>query len=217
MGIAASAFGQGTVFFDNRVAGVLATHVYAPYFFLSQIGNGSNDTPPGATSWAGFTPIGANGTGGLFGGATTFAQLLAAPGSNQSESSLVPAGPATTFRTGRAAGFLAPVTATLSNVAADAPNASIEMVAWDNSSGLYPTWTQASLAWRAGLICAGESGIFNVSNIGGTINIPPYLVGLQSFNLYGTCPEPSTIWLALSGAGLLVRLRKSAARKLRAS
>jgi len=208
LGIAVAAFGQGTVIFNNRVAGSIVTHVYyvPNNAYVSQIANGSNDTPAGTANWSGFAPIGANGTGGLYGGATTFAQLLAAPGSNQSEASLLPVGPTTTFRTGAAAGFVAGTTATLNNVAPDAPVATLEMVAWDNSSGLYPTWTQARAAWQAALICAGESGTFNVFAIGGTFNPAPTLIGLQSFNLYGTCPEPSTIWLAILGACLLVRL-----------
>jgi hypothetical protein len=99
------------------------------------------------------------------------------------------------------------VTATLSGVALDASAASVEMVAWDNSSGNYPTWAQAKPAWLAGTIAAGESGIFNLANIGGTFNTPPNLVGLQSFNLY-LVPEPSTFALAGLGAAALLIFRR---------
>jgi hypothetical protein len=73
---------------------------------------------------------------------------------------------------------------TLSNVPPDAEVATVEMVAWDNSSGLYPTWTEAREAWTQGPLAAGMSGTLNVSNIGGFVNPPPVLTGLQSFNLW---------------------------------
>jgi hypothetical protein len=210
--LAASGFAQGTVTFNNRVVGSIVTHVYAPMAgnaAVSMIGNGTADTPPGTVDWSGFTPIGANGTGGQFGGATTIAQLLAAPGVNQPYSSLVPqATGLATFRTGVAAGFInGGITVTLSNVLPDAPGATFEMVAWDNSSGLYPTWTQASVGVRAGLIAFGTTGTFNVGPIGGTTT-PPNLTGLRSFNLY-LIPEPSMLALLSLGAALLIfRLRK---------
>jgi hypothetical protein len=167
------------------------------------------DTPSGTTDWSGFTPIGANGTGGQYGAATTMALSLAAPGFNQSEQSLVPATPTTTFRTGAAKGYVAGVVVTLGNVPPDAPAATIEMVAWDNSSGLYPTWTQASAAWMAPeLIVAGKSGPFNLAEIGGYLNVPPFLVGLQSFNLYYFVPEPSTLTLLGLGATVLLIVRR---------
>ncbi len=99
--------------------------------------------------------------GGQYGGATTFAQLLGVNGADQPESSLVPAPPTTTFLTGSVAGFVSGTTSTFGNIPPNTPAATIEMVAWDNSSGLYPTWLQASAAWRAGLIAAGESGRWN--------------------------------------------------------
>lgn len=159
--------------------------------------------------------IGANGTGGRWGAATTLAQLLGAPGSNASESSLIPAiNPASSFRTGTAAGGVAPTTATFNNIPPDAPVATFEMVVWDNSAGLYPTWTQASLAWSSGLIVAGRSLKFRVFNIGGSINTPPVLFpvggdttpGLQSFSL--GIPEPATAALASLAAATLLIFRR---------
>src|SRR3954467_15410493 len=121
---AVSVFAQGTVIFSNRVPGTMVTHVYGGG--SSQItGNSAGDTPPGSVSYAGLT---------LLDGPNFLAQLLSANGANQAESSLQAASTApTTFRTGAAAGFIAGVTASLSNVPADAPVATIEMVAWDNS------------------------------------------------------------------------------------
>jgi len=202
-------YAQGTIVFNNRVVGVVVTHVYAPLpgsLTTSQVGNGSADTAVGGTSWAGYTVIGSSGTGGQYGGATTFAQLIAAPGSSQAESSLVPATPVTSFRTGACGGFIAGQTATLGNVAPDFGAATIEMVAWDDSSGLYSTWTQASVAWLTGLIAAGESGRITIGPVGGT-GTPPNLTGMQSFNLYFV-PEPSTFALAGLGAAALLIFRR---------
>jgi len=207
---AASVFAQGSVVFNNRVVGSVVTHIYAPNsanIAMSQIGNGPTDTPSNGISWAGFTVIGANGTGGAYGAATTFAQLLGADGGGIPEASLVPMNPTTTFRTGAAGGFLTGVTSTLASTpAAGEALATMEMVAWDNSSGLYPTWTQARAAWLSGAIAAGVSGTFNVGPIGG-LNPAPTLNGLQSFNLY-FIPEPSTFALAGLGAAALLIFRR---------
>jgi hypothetical protein len=77
------------------------------------------------------------------------------------------------------------------------------MVAWDNQNGTVNTLEEAffhSPTWR------GESGPFNVYNIGGNVNPPPALTGLQSFGMgqFIAIPEPSS--LTLLGVGLLVAL-----------
>jgi hypothetical protein len=213
---AVGVFAQGTVVFNNRVLGTVVTHVYGDDNHDYEIrGNGPLDTPAGSTSYAGLTLIGANGFSGKYGAATTFAQLLAANGANQPEGSLLPAAGVTTFRTGAASGFVVPITATLAGVPADSPVATLQMVAWDNSSGLYPTWTEASVAWRAGFIHAGTSEPFNVNAIGGQMNADPILTNLTSFNIaYGgpIIPEPSTF--ALIGLGFTVLLFRRVASRL---
>jgi hypothetical protein len=205
---AAGVFAQGTVNFNNRAGGI--THVYAPLPVLFGdapiYGNGTNDSPPGTTDYGGRLPIGANGTGGEWGAATTLAVLLGAPGSNAPESSLLPnIGLPSSFRTGAAAGALANSTATFNNIPLDAPVATFEMAVWDNSSGLYPTWALASQAWQQGLIVAGTSHPFVLNQIGGANNVPQTLFntqngasgtgGLQSFNIW-LIPEPTTPALA---------------------
>jgi hypothetical protein len=172
---ALNGFAQGTVWFENRVGTVFAP-VYGP------------------TGLIGLS------LGGQFGASTTFAQLLGAPGYNAPESSLVPGLPVTTFRTGTAAGLVAPVTATFGNIPPDAPTATIQMVAWDNSSGLYPTWAEASVGWINGWLPAGKSAPLNISGIGG-LSPAPYLTGLQSFML---SPEPSTFGLLALGAAVVM-------------
>jgi len=209
---AGPAFAQGTIVFNNRVTGQVVFHVYGPNtnninYDSGQIGNGPNDYPSGTTDWSTYQQIGATGSGGELGAATTLAQLLAAPGSDQPEFSLIPASPITTFRTGAAAGFVASTMATLANVAPDAAAATVEMVVWDNSSGFYPTWALARDAWISGQTIAGVSGAYNVFQIGGTLNTPPNLIGFQSFNIHWSPlagPEPSSTALGAFGAGLVM-------------
>jgi hypothetical protein len=206
---AASVFAQGTVTVNNRIANLATSHVY--YGGGVRSGNGPGDIPTGGTDWAGYTLIGT--TGSLLLPNQTFAQLIGAPGLSSPEASLLPSSsPATTFRTGVAAGNVAPVTATFANIAADAPNGTFELVVWDNKSGLYPTWTQASAAWAQGLIIAGRSAPFNLLLIGGSVNTPPNIVssnpgeGLQSFSI--VVPEPATVALAGLGAAALMIFRR---------
>ncbi len=203
-----SVFAQATVIFNNRVSGTLITHVYSGPSAIQ--GNGPGDTPAGTNTWGGsYTLIGT--TGGMT-ASTTFAQLLGAPGFNQPESALLPGLGVTTFRTGAAAGNIAGTTATFANILPNASAATLEMVAWDNSSGLYPTWGSASVAWKNGLIGAGESGRWNQDNLGGTQPAPNLLNStdpsqhLQSFSL--VVPEPATAALAGLGAAALLVFRR---------
>jgi len=204
---AASVFAQGTLVFNNRVAGVGITHIYGGGG--SRTGFGPTDLPVGSTDWTGYLLIGT--TGGLA-GSTTFAQLLGASGAGAPESSLLPSSsPPTTFRTGAAAGFVAGTTATFNNIQPDAAAGSFELAIWDNSTGLYPTWAQASSAVAAGTIIGGRSPEFTLSNIGGTTFTPPNIVNsagtaLQSFSV--VVPEPTSVALAGLGAAALLIFRR---------
>lgn len=200
---AASVFAQGTVVFANRVASG-TSHVYVGGTAQIQ-GNGPGDIPAGTTDWSTYKLI---GTSGGQNPTNTFAQLLGAPGSGAAESSLLPGLPTTTFRTGGAAGNVVLTTASFANIPADAAVASFELVAWDNTSGLYPTWAQASVAWQNGLIMAGRSAEFNILSIGGAVNTPPNIEpGLTSFNIFSV-PEPATAALAGLGAAAMLILRR---------
>jgi hypothetical protein len=202
---AASMFGQGTVTFNNHVAGSVVTHIYAPLatdWTTWQYGNGTADTPAGTTDWTGWT---------LLTGSGYTAQLWAAPGLNQPESSLVPASPSTVVRTGGGAGYVAGVTATLANVLPDSTaGATFELRVWDNRAGTVTSWAAAQALWLTDSTYAlGSAPLFNLTApIGGTFYTPPNLVGLQSFNIYTALPEPSTFALASVGAAaLLIFLR----------
>lgn len=110
--------------------------------------------------------------------------------------------PTTTFRSGAAAGQIVTVTVPLTGVPPATTVLTVEGVAWDNSSGLYPTWTLASQAWTLGVIAAGASGPANLDlNLGNTY-VP------DSFNLH-LVPESSTFALAgLGTAALIIRRRR---------
>jgi hypothetical protein len=201
-------FAQATVVFNNRISGTLITHVYIGPRGEIQ-GNGPGDTPAGTTSYAGYTLI---GTAGTPAGSNYLAQLLGAPGFGQPESSLLPALGVASFRSGGGAGNIAGITATFNNIPPNAPAATLEMVAWDNSSGLYPTWAQASVGWFQGVIFAGRSGVWNQDNLGGTSPAPNMINStdpsqhLQSFG-FGA-PEPATAALAGLGAAALLVFRR---------
>jgi hypothetical protein len=209
---AVGVFAQGTVVLDMYHNGS-TTHVWTPSTNnagLSLVGMGTDDSPAGSVNFAaaGMSYIGANGLAGKYGASTTFAQLLWANGAGAAESSLVPGGQTTTFRTGTTAGRINLITDSITGLPLDSGAATFEMVAWDNSSGAYPTWTQASVAWLAGTISAGKSGAFTLQAIGGTANVPPYTT-IPSFNLT-QAPEPTTLALVGLGAAamLIIRRRK---------
>lgn len=202
---AVSVLAQGTVLFNTAsTANGVNMRVYGPEAgaaSLAKVGNTSAQLPAGTQTY----------TGAPLSGANYFAQLYAAAGAVTTESSLAAATPTTTFRTGSAAGVVAPLTATLASVPLDAPLATVQLRVWDNSSGNYATWAQAETAWLAGTIAAGKSPLLQVSAIGGTLNAPPYLAGLQSFNIYSTTiiPEPGTFaLLGLGALGMLIFRRK---------
>jgi hypothetical protein len=216
---AVSTFAQGTVVFNNAVSGILSTRVYGPQGpgperFQSIIGNRSTDLPAGTASGYTGPLLGATGTPN---GTNYLAQLLGAPLYNQPESSLVPAAGGTTyFRSGGAAGVVLSGGATFNNIPQNAPQGTLEMVAWDNSSGLYGTWALASTAWKQGLIAAGVSGTWNQDNFGGTqpapnlINSTDPTQSLHTFNLYFIqVPEPtSAALLGLGAAAMLIFRRR---------
>ena len=209
---AASLFAQGTVVFNTRGGGT--SHVYAPLNSsdtVSIIGQGTNDAvPTGTTDYGGRMLIGALGTNGQYGAATTLASLLGAPGANAPESALVPGwigagvgdGTAVTFRTGSAASGIKAGVPTFSNIPDHAPVGTFQVVAWDNLSGLYTNWASASAAWQAGLIAAGRSPVFNLTNIGGSNTVPPFIFpGMESFNLYFVSTPPPSLSIAPDGGG----------------
>ena len=204
---AVGVFAQGTVVFSSYNS-LGTVHYWGPSTTTPALafdGNGASDTPAGTINYAGSGMVMLGTPGQPYGAATTFAQLLWANGANQPIDSLVPGGQTTTFRTGNTVGRISTITDTITGLIPDSAAATFEMVAWDNSSGQYPTWTQASMAWMAGRIHCGCSSAFTVNDIGGSFNTPPIMLP-PSFNLY-LIPEPSTLALAGLGAAVLMVFR----------
>lgn len=197
---AVSVFAQGQVYFGNTVSGSVRAPIYGMKpgdATFSQKGNGTTGLPSGTTDWTGYPVL----SGGSY-----VAALMSASGANAADSALAFATTTSTFRTGTAVGFFVGSAITLPNVATG-DTATLQVFAWDNTSGTLATPTAAWAAWQAGTIAGGVSGKFNLANIGGGTVTPPNMVGLQSFNLY-MVPEPTTMALAGLGAAALLIFRR---------
>lgn len=195
---AVSVIAQGSVNFTTVSGSLLRAPVYGPELgdsTVSKTGNSAAGIPAGAQVY----------TGALLTGSGYTAQLWAAAGAGQAADSLVAAlGATTSFRTGSAAGFVANITGVLTGVPLDAPAATLQLRVWDNMGGTITSWGQAVTAQ----VASGMSPLFTVNSIGGNLNPPPFLEGLQSFNVYAV-PEPSTFVLAgLAAASLLIFRRR---------
>lgn len=175
--------GGAAVRLDNNTA-EFRTRVYGPEPgapLEALIGNSASDLPPGTQIF----------TGPPLAGEHYIAQLFSANGANQPDSTLAAVLPTSVFHDGDAAGTLTAATVMMTNVPMDAAEATFQLRAWDNRSGLYPTWDQAEPAWQAGLIAAGKSPLFSVTNLGGIYHAPASLQGLRSFNIHFQEAPPS--------------------------
>ena len=200
-------FGQGTVVFNNRVAGTFTgaqAPLNAPIYGVDsadnrpKTGNTSTGVPQGSTTYGGAALLGSGFTIQLWGigssSYTTDASLQLVPNSTSS------------FRTtASGAGLiLAGLTVGVPNAPADS-TAVLQIRAWDNKGGTITSWTQVL---ADGNIARGQSGNITTFPLGGGTTQPPNMVGLQSFQLYTIVPEPSTIALALAGGFGLLFLRR---------
>jgi hypothetical protein len=202
-------FGQGTVVFNNRVAGTFSgaqAPLAAPIYGVdsadnrAKTGNTSTGVPQGSTTYGGALLLGSGYTIQLWGiGSslyTTDASLQLVPGSTSS------------FRTSTSGAglILAGLTVAVPNAAADS-TAVLQVRAWDNKGGTVNNWA-AVLADPN--IARGQSANITSFPLGGGTTQPPNMVGLQSFQLFTIVPEPSTIALALAGGlGLLFMRRRN--------
>lgn len=204
--VAAGAFAQGTVQFNNSTAGAL-TKIYMPDGYSSygaasstvagKTGNTATDSVAGTQTY----------TGALLQGAFT-AELWSLNGGGQLESALAFSGATTTFRTGTGAGRLAVATATLANVPKDSAQATLQIRVYPTSFG---SWTQAKAAFdlQNPLAWIGSSIVFNINLVGGDVNTPPAMTGLTSFSLATPIvPEPSSMAIAGLGAASLLIFRR---------
>jgi hypothetical protein len=167
----------------------LATHAQGTIFFNNRTSAGDFPIALPDGSPAGNYPGGAS------------AQLFLV---TQGGTVYTPLNPATTFRTGSAAGFYVnPVDVTVPGVAAGEP-ATVVIRAWASSYGSFEA-AQIAGFW-------GQSPILTIAGLGGVnpttgaIVPTPDLSGMGSFVLV---PEPSTVALVALGAmGLFFRRRK---------
>lgn len=198
LALAVSAFAQGTIAINNRVAGSFLAPVYGviPEAPAEQRqGQSSIGIPSGTTSY-GSAPL-LSGTG------FTFALFGGPSAGNLQFAGL------TTFRTGTGAGYTIAGSPTVMIQGVPAGStAQLQVRAWDNRGGTILSWEQALSSGTA----SGQSAIFTSRPLGGIdptggIVLPPdALYGMQSFNLV---PEPSTIALSiLGGIGALVLFRR---------
>lgn len=197
---AASVMAQGTINYNIRVTGVVVGHVYGTAVGenFQKTGNTAAETPAGTQTYLGSFLTGSNFR----------AELFAVQGSGQAEGGLTSVtGSGTTFRTGATlGGTIATSTLTIPQVN-PASTGTFQLRAWDNTTGLYPTWAAAEVAWLNGAIAAGKSALFDVTISAGGIDGPKDMVNFRSFNIY-IVPEPSTFVLAGLGAAALLIFRR---------
>ena len=191
-----AACGQGTVYFNNFVSGLLSAPVYGPEPSSpteSRTGNTSSGIPAGTQTY----------NGPLIAGSGYTAQLWAAPGADQSEGSLQAVlASTTTFRTGSASGFVLPPAGSTAIPNAPAGTiATLQLRAWDNQGGTVTSWDQAGTVGAT----RGSSLVFNSQPLGSSTATK--LVGLQSFSL-AVAPEPSTFALGTLGTALIWGFRR---------
>jgi hypothetical protein len=228
--LAHAAFSQGTVTFANRgnttgstasAPGAVSAAIYGvdpndPTGGQRRVsGNTSAGIPMGSSSYAGIpflTTIDPahSFTATLWGLNSAQVTGVGAMGANN----LVPLA-STTFRTNVTSGAFAGIfnqpstPAVVPGVVTDTDRATFQVRVWDTRGGQIATWDQA-------LSTPGE--VYGWSDLlalpyalGGTAipqNPPPYLQGLQSFNMQVVVPEPSVIALGVLGAGCLFLLRR---------
>jgi hypothetical protein len=208
--LAASAFGQGQVNFQNRATTATPNAVISPIYLGSVGGTLLSGTDTqfhaallGAATALGLAPanIGhgsrTNGTAGADSMGTL--PMLASPST---------AATWVTFRTGTLAGFLAVGTDSARDAVAPYNSTALfQVVAW---SGGYNTWAQAYNAWLSGtpgvLIGASNPLTLPVTSSATALDVPT-LQGLESFAIV-PAPEPTTFALAGLGAAALMIFRR---------
>lgn len=186
-----SAIGQGIVYFNNRVTGVVDAKIY-----VDTVGSA---LLPGGTAGVDFRAAllgGAQGsTASSMAGIGTLA-LLANP-----------AGTATwvNFRTGAAAGYVGNTDPARNSGLPYGSTGMFQVVAWQ---GNYANWAEAYAAGMAGLTKIGWSNPVTVTTTASATDpSTPYLVGLQPFAI-ALVPEPSSMALLGLGAAAMMLFRR---------
>jgi len=192
---------QGTVNYTIRFTGLIVAHVYgpeAPDPTVVKVGNTASETPSGTQTY----------TGALLMGSGWSAQLFAANGPGQLESSLSPVGTSvTSFRTGATLGGT--IATSIQNIPSVplGGTGTFQLRVWDNLGGTVTEWALAEPLWLNGNIAAGKSIVFDIESLGTPLTPPADMVNFRSFNTYWI-PEPETWTLIFFGGSALLASRR---------
>lgn len=199
---AASAFGQGSIVFNNRVttAGLDARiyDVEPGNPTLSKTGNPSTGLPAGVQTYGGAQLAGTGFTAALYGGPLGTAEASLLPALASGSNAI--ANFSTIGRIAQPSGT-DPI---IQNVAGNT-SGRVSLRVWNNLNGTITTWAQV----MANPTIPHGSFSFDSAPLGGGPVTSPAMNGLLSFNLF-VVPEPSVIALGALGLGaLLLRRRKA--------
>jgi len=156
-------------------------------------------------------PLGTQTYGGAPLLGTGFTASLWAADTTAADSTMVLVGSQAFRTTASQAGFWVSPSAALA--VPNLPNsqtvrAKFQVRVWDNKGGTVTSWQQVLDPANAG-VARVWSDVFTINApLGGGTDLPPTLVGLQSFQLFTAVPEPSVIALGVLGAGCLFLLRR---------
>lgn len=208
---AIGAYAQGTVLFSDGVTG-FTMHIYGPQASGLAV-NGNNattDVPAGSTVYDAGSAVGGSSAGlGLGNGLNVSVELYGLTGAGDDISTLLPlsgyVGHAGT-KSAAAAGLFVNT-----GTGGGIPNttggtATVALAAWFNGGGAYTSLTAAQAAGQAW----GESGAVTLTDLGGLGSPPstPPPIGVQSFSIQSSVPEPSTIALGIMGASAFIMRRR---------
>jgi hypothetical protein len=191
---AASGYSQGLITFNNFVTGfhqpiynvstaTTTSVTYGGYTTFEEQGSAANATPAGTSVYSGAALGGSAATSTQFD-----MELLAAPGTGDALSALVPVGTVVNFSTAPAGAGYAKSGQNI-EVNQTGTAATIAIAAWNNGGGLYNTLAAAQ--------AAGEPwGISPLANISGVVapSTPAAMSTASDLNLsfsLGSVPEPS--------------------------
>lgn len=189
---------DGTITYNNRIAGVLEAPVYGPEPgnpALELDGNEPSGFPAGVTIYSGTRLRGEDYSAELW------FQPLGEPDFSPVPDAL------TTFRTSLAgAGFIIPlVDPEIPGVAAG-EQVTLQLRAWDNQGGLVNDWATAELMnAQRGMSLSFLSEPLGGITVGGDPVSSPNLLGLRSFNIV---PEPRSVGLLALGAAVWVLTKR---------
>lgn len=204
--LAATSYGQGLVQFQNRDTASSPT-VDAKIFLDGTNGAALSGTQPlyrvallgGSTSGQAAFISGSRFAGDVGASRAGNLSILSSPSSGATW---------TTFRTGAAAGYVGVGTDAGRDGGAYGSTIQVQVVAW---FGNFADWNSAYAAWAAGdpTVKIGASNAINVTLPTGPLDTnPTRLVGLQSFAIVPTVPEPTSLALAGIGAAALMIFRR---------